>query len=179
MSLAQKMKLQDLKAKIEELNAPRRELLMKQMETAATKIQQDVLAYFTSKGFKISGQMPKVKATYNGGLETSIDFSNLKGDFIGSDGGVAFKYENKTFVLDYQLARGKAPERGSLWGSPEEIMQKEIKYYEEQLVPYLQTTGVSDLSGEVILYSRVKNATNGMTILKYHSVEEALDTFMD
>ena len=58
-------------------------------------------------------------------------------------------------------------------------MQKEIKYYEEQLVPYLQTTGVSDLSGEVILYSRVKNATNGMTILKYHSVEEALDTFMD
>jgi len=179
MSLAQKMKLQDLKAKIEELNTPRRELLTKQMEAAATKIQQDVLAYFTSKGFIINGQMPKVKATYNGGLETSIDFSNLKGNFFGCDGGVEFKYENKTFVLDYQVARGNSPDRGSLWGSPEEVMQKEIKFYEEELVPYLQTTGVSDLSGDVSLYSRVKNATNGVTTLKYHSVEEALDTFID
>lgn len=179
MSLAQKMKLQDLKSKIEELNIPRRELLTKQMDAAATKIKQDVLEYFTSKGFIISGQMPKVKATYNGGLETSIDFSNLKGNFFGCDGGVEFKYEKKTFVLNYQVARGSSPDLGSFWGSPEEVIQKEIEHCEEQLIPYLQHTGVSDLSGEVSLYSRVKNATHGVTTLKYHSVDEALDSFID
>ncbi|HAT2601289.1 TPA: hypothetical protein I8248_004997, partial [Citrobacter freundii] len=56
MSLAQKMKLQDLKAKVEELNLPRRELLAKQMNDAATAIQEASLAYFTSKKFTISGQ---------------------------------------------------------------------------------------------------------------------------
>ncbi len=179
MSLHQKMKLQDLKAKIEELSTVRRELLAKQMGDAATAIQEACLAYFTSKGFTISGQMPKIRATYNGGLETSIDFSNLKGDFFGCDGCVEFMYENKKFVLEFQVARGNSPERGSFWGSPEEVMQKEIQYYEEKLIPYLQTAGVSDLSGEVNLFSRVKNATNGVILQKYHSVEEALNTFID
>lgn len=179
MSLAQKMKLQDLKAKIEELSTARRDFLAKQMGDAATAIQEASLAYFTSKGFTISGQMPTVKATYNGGLETSIDFSNLKGNLWGCDGVVEFKYEKKTFVLEYQVARGNAPDRGSFMGSPEEVMQREIEYYEEKLVPYLQNAGVSDLSGAVVLYSRVKNATNGVTIQKYQSVEEALDAFID
>ena len=179
MSLAQKMKLQDLKSKIEELSTARRDLLAKQMGDAATAIQDASLAYFTSKGFTISGQMPKVKATYNGGIETSIDFSNLQGNFWGCDGVVEFKYEKKTFVLEYQVARGNAPDRGTLIGSPEEVMQREIEYYEDKLVPYLQNAGVSDLSGAVVLYTRVKNATNGMTTQKYQSVEEALDTFID
>lgn len=179
MSLAQKMKLQDLKAKVEELNLPRRELLAKQMNDAATAIQEASLAYFTSKKFTISGQMPKVKATYNGGIETSIDFSDLKGNFFGNDGVVGFKYENKNFALEYQVARGSSPDRASTWGSPEEVMQKEIQFLEEQLVPYLQTTGTSDLSGVVTLFSREKNAKNGIGIKKYQSVEEALDSFID
>ena len=49
MSLANKMKLQDLKAKIEEFSAPRRELLNKQINDAATAIQKDVLEFFKSQ----------------------------------------------------------------------------------------------------------------------------------
>ncbi|EOL9074755.1 hypothetical protein L8P23_07745 [Enterobacter roggenkampii] len=179
MSLAQKMKLQDLKAKAEEYNAHRRELLTKQINDAATTIQKDTLEFFKSKGFSITGQMPKIKATYSGGLETSIDFSNLTGSFFGCDGAVDFKYENKSFVLNYSVKRGNAPDRGTLAGSPDEVMQKEIEYYEGKLLPFLESTGVSDLSGEVILFSVLKNVTNRPTTQKYDSVEQALNSFMN
>ncbi|HBZ8006146.1 hypothetical protein ACLH2J_12250 [Klebsiella michiganensis] len=179
MSLAQKMKLQDLKAKIEEFSAPRRELLNKQINDAATTIQKDVLEFFKSKGFAITGQVPKLKATYNGGLDTFIDFSKITGSFFGCDGGVEFKYENKEFTLNYSIKRGKSPERNSWAGRPEEMLLKEIEFYEKELLPYLESTGVSDLSGEVVLFSMVKNTTGKPTTQKYESVEQALNSLMD
>ncbi|ENU5820177.1 hypothetical protein ACFH58_001406 [Klebsiella variicola] len=179
MSLAQKMKLQDLKAKIEEFSAPRRELLNKQINDAATTIQKDVLEFFKSKGFAITGQVPKLKATYNGGLDTFIDFSKITGSFFGCDGGVEFKYENKEFTLNYSIKRGKSPVRNSWAGRPEEMLLKEIEFYEKELLPYLESTGVSDLSGEVVLFSMVKNTTGKPTTQKYESVEQALNSLMD
>ncbi|XEH49401.1 hypothetical protein NMD75_15460 [Edwardsiella tarda] len=179
MSLAQKMKLQDLKVKVKELSTPRWELLNKQIDTAATTIQQAILAYFTSKGFIITGQMPKVKAMYNGGLDTSIDFSNLKGNLFGCDGAIELKYDGKEFVLYYLTSRGNAPEQGGFCGSKEESMQNEINYYEEKLIPYLQSVGVSDLSGGMDLYSRTSNAVGRPITINYPSVEEALDSFID
>ncbi|BDS19508.1 MULTISPECIES: hypothetical protein [Enterobacteriaceae] len=179
MSLANKMKLQDLKAKIEEFSAPRRELLNKQINDAATAIQKDVLEFFKSKGFTITGQTPKLKATYNGGLDTLIDFSKLTGSFFGCDGAVEFKYENKEFSLNYSIKRGKSPERNSWAGRPDEMLLKEIEFYEKELLPYLESTGVSDLSGEVVLFSMVKNATGKPTTQKYESVEQALNSLMD
>lgn len=183
MSLAEKMKLQDLKAKVEALNVPRRELLNKQINDAAVSIQNEVLEFFKSKGFSITGQIPKLKATYNGGLETTIDLSNLKGNFWGCDGCIDFKYENKPFVINYSVVRGKAPERGSWSGSQEKLNQMEMDYYEGVLLPYLQSVGVSDLSGEVILFTFVKNATGNMrsnaNTKKYQSIEHALNDFMN
>ncbi|EMZ0519578.1 TPA: hypothetical protein LQ479_002020 [Salmonella enterica subsp. enterica serovar Derby] len=179
MSLAQKMKLQDLKAKAEEYNAPRRELLTKQINDAASTIQRDSLEFFKSKGFTYTGQMPIIKATYNGGLETSIDFSKLTGDFWGCDGGVEFKYENKSFTLNYTVKRGKIPDRGNWMGTPDEVMQKEIEYYENKLLPFLESSGLSDLTGEVTLFSVLKNATGRPATQKYDSVEQALNSFMD
>ena len=67
----------------------------------------------------------------------------------------------------------------SLAGSPDEVMQKEIEYYEGKLLPFLESTGVSDLSGEVILFSVLKNVTNRPTTQKYDSVEQALNSFMN
>lgn len=179
MSLAQKMKLQDLKAKVEECSLPRRELLAKQINDAANNIQKDILDFFKSRGFTINGQIPRIKATYNGGLETIIDFSNIKGAFFGCDGGVDFKYENKNFMLNYSVKRGNSPDRGTWAGSPEDVMQKEIEYYEHKLLPYLESTGITDLSGEVTLFSVVKDTPARPTTKKYQSVEEALMSFLD
>lgn len=59
------------------------------------------------------------------------------------------------------------------------MLLKEIEFYEKELLPYLESTGVSDLSGEVVLFSMVKNATGKPTTQKYESVEQALNSLMD
>ncbi|SPW27493.1 Uncharacterised protein [Edwardsiella tarda] len=58
-------------------------------------------------------------------------------------------------------------------------MQKEIEFYEEKLLPYLQNIGNSDLSGDVRLYSRENNASGRVTTIDYHSVNEAIDSFIN
>ncbi|EKN4009667.1 hypothetical protein CV016_04345 [Yersinia kristensenii] len=172
MSLAQKMKLQELTNQVEELNAPRRDAITRQKELAAEKIKNDILSFFTSKGFDITGNIPKVTASYQGGLQTVIDFSELIENFFGSDGAVKFKYINKEFSIMYSVNRGKLPSMGSFSG---DIEQKKIEFYENTLIPALKELGVSDLIGDFTVSSVIQSSNNQKQRKQYKNVDEVLD----
>ncbi|MCL6378649.1 hypothetical protein EXT57_14990 [Pectobacterium brasiliense] len=171
MSLAQKMKLQELNNQIEELSAPRRDVITRQKASVAEKIKNDVLSFFTSKGFDINGNMPKVTASYQGGLQTVIDFSELIGDFWGADGAVRLKYNNKDFSVMYSINRGELPRMGSISG---DIHQKEIEFNENTLIPALRKLGISDLTGDFTVFTVVSDNKNQKQTKKYKDVDEAL-----
>lgn len=178
MSLAQKMKLQELTAKVESLSAPRRDLIAKQKASAAETIKNDVLAFFTSKGFEIHGNLPKVTASYHGGLQTVIDFKELIGSFFGSDGFVELKYNNKSFSIGYLVNRGELPELGSMSGTNETIEQQRIDFYESKLIPALKENGVSDLSGDFTIFSVTEVGGNQKQRQKHQNVEDVLNALI-
>lgn len=181
MSLQQKMKLQDLQQEIDSLSSPRYELVNSQIKNASNKITNDITNFFIKKGFNISGNMPKIKADYKGGLVTEIDFSNVIGEYIGCDGQVYFKYENKEFYIQYLVFRGEAPTISSFIGTPEEVLNKKMDFYENTLIPKLIKLGTADLTGEYKLWGRVAINSNRSfvggewSIKEFNSVEDALD----
>lgn len=173
MSLAQKMKLQELKAQVESLSTPRRELMNQQRSDASEKVRNEILSFFTSKDFKIEGSGLQVTASYHGGLQTEIDFRELIGDFFGGDGFVGFKYANKKFSIGYLMNPGKLPELGHVRGAPDAVEQNEIDFYQHKLIPALKELGVSDLSGDFTIFS-VTNVGGEKRRKKYESVEDVL-----
>lgn len=178
MSLADKMKLQDLKAEIENLTSPRIALLSKQKNDVGSKIKEEIIGFFKDKGFVINGSMPKVTASYNGGLETVIDFTNLTGAFFGCDGQVHFKYEGRDFSIIYSISRGDLPREGNFFGSEEELLKKKLSYYENELLPSLKKLGVSDLTGECRLQLLIKKGTGQNETKSINSVDEALNSMI-
>ncbi|WP_145544583.1 hypothetical protein [Yersinia massiliensis] len=172
MSLAQKMKLQELTNQVEELSAPRRDVITRQTASVAEKVKGDTLSFFTDKGFDIKGNVPNVTASYQGGLQTVIDFSDLIGDFWGADGAVRLKYNNKDFSIMYSINRGKSPRMGSFSG---DIDQKKIEFYENTLIPALKELGVSDLTGDFTVFRVIEANKNQRQTKRYKDVGEALD----
>lgn len=174
MSLAQKMKLQELTNQVEKLSVPRREVIAQQTKLAAEKVKNEVVSFFTSKNFDIQGNDPRLTASYHGGLHTVIDFSGLIGGSFGSDGFVSLKYNNKDFSISYLVNRGSLPNRGAFSGSPDGIQQQEIEFYESQLIPALEEIGVTDLTGDFSIHCTFGSG-NQKQRKKYNSITEILD----
>ncbi|HHN8376065.1 TPA: hypothetical protein ACRRXV_000953 [Morganella morganii] len=181
MSLADKMRLQELKNECDTLMEPRTALLKTQISKAGEDIKKGIIEFFKSKNFTVEGSGSNIKVHYKGGLQTKIDFSCLLKGSWGCDGLVDFEYESRKYSLIYIVERGNLPQQnGGVFNSNDEMRKTEIDYYEKQLIPALKELKMTDLTGNysISVIAKANTATGSGRSEKFENIEDALDSFI-
>lgn len=156
MSLQLKMKLSDLKAEELALVNERNTIQQPQKNEIINKIISESKQFLTQNGLEVTHHGKIMVGSYKGEEFIKLDFTNFGNVVIGSDGALEVKYGKNQISAALLITKPDHFRHAGSFSaiSEHEMLEKQVNYYESDLLPYLRESSKKTLPGTYELVVR-------------------------